>query len=447
MQAGRTTSLKEDSRGTQKMNKDGRVYPVSKKIDPDGRGRPVSICVKCNQPVVLSWGKGNIPCWRHTKGRCRLDDSQRDTITHNLAKDLLISYLSKGYAVEVIQKCPNAEPRIYKLKGEQEAISEWTYGRCRFDIGCCGAADLADDFAIEICHTHQTTNVVPRQPVDWIEINADELLDVLDQQATPKKIKVRNIRSQCTEPSCVSCMSFDELLIGIGILRLEHSTFRDRRDEEKCWLIDQDKLNEIEENKFGSNVPLPKISLWTELISRGRCAHCQRKCIISLGKPYCERCLKKMIVASEDGESCVFGDLFEAEGSSVRDNSIIEYLTRIFNGNTILSSDSIKLRKAKKPITVFIASPKLQQMYLNWSGLTTISIKKIASVIEHTFPNVMSYVGHVTIDSKNYSGFHILEHAWKTVRIAHRLSFNRVEILPLDVYVSKSDERKNRAST
>ncbi len=399
---------------------------MEKKVDADGRGRPTSTCVKCGQRVILGWGLDNNPIWRHSNGKCTLNNNQRDLMTHNLARDLLVSFLNKGYTLEIIQKCPNSANRVYKLSDQQEAIAEYTYNRARFDIGCFGAKDAANDFAIEICHTHVTTNLVPREPVDWVELNACEVLDVLDQLAVKRRIRARNIRRQCTQPSCVACKPFEALLLDLGILRIEYSTFRKKTNEERRWKLNFEALSEEQAEE---QTLIPKVNLWTELIQRGICAHCKRKRKIAIHKPYCGMCVRKLTEASEDGgESGVFGDLF-APGESTGNYSITEYLNKIFNGTIILSEDDVLVRNVKKQRNAFIATSKIHQLYLQWSARenTDVSAKKVSTVLAKEFSDKTSYVGHTKIKGKDYWGFHISEPAWGKVKISSKIYFDRAD--------------------
>ncbi len=423
---------------------------MDKKVNPDTRAHPSSICMKCRKPVTLSWGTDNKPGWRHKKGGCMLNANHHDMMTHNLAKELLISFLNKGYILEVVQKCPNSAPRIYQLSDEQEAVSEWRFGKtlARFDIGCCGDTDPSKEFAIEICHTHQTTNLAPREQIDWIELNASEVLDALDQFAIERTITVRNIRPQCSDPSCVSCKTFEKLLLDIGIMKIEYSFFKKRKNEEKRWLLvftDPYGLSTDEEKD--NSVIIPQSSLWAELVTRGRCAYCKRKHVISIGNPYCNPCAKKMAIASKDGGiTCVFGDLFESDTiGKIGDYSLPEFLNKIFSGSQVLSSDDIKIRTVKKVKNVFIATSTLHQLYIQWSGETKVSIKRVALILEGSFKDVTAYQKQVTIGGSGYWGFHILETAWPNVKIANKICFRKIDgtpdfrigIIPLDEYVSK----------
>jgi hypothetical protein len=405
---------------------------ATERLDP----RPQIICSTCNSPITMSWHPTTKqPFWVHNNKKCLIDATKGETLAHNFAKLLLVYSLSTGLKINLQQLCPSIPSKHYYLQPDQDVVAEWAYSkRAIFDVGCYGP-NPDQQFAIEVFNTHKTDNIDSRLGVDWFEVDAYEVLNQLDQRHRPQEITLKNIRRLCHDVSCPYCMSFDDLITQLGLVTIKYEDIRGLRIEERTW-----KLNPIQDSdQKDSNE-----QLWQEFLQRRICACCTHKLQTTKYNPYCKTCLRKF-ESHGNGQTCTLVTQNTQElntRAAVRrnkllynDNMIHSHLERLFDGNTAIPDYYIHKRIARSGETsALIESSSLHQLYLNATSArqpnvvklsgknsnsnlnsesNSITSTKISNLLrDKRYQNILHYVGHATINKKDYYGFHILESQW-----------------------------------
>ena len=186
-----------------KHESSGRRYP-----------RPTEQCPDCRGIVVLCWGKKLKPHWRHKVNNSGCHNAG-ESLNHKYAKQLLSEFLSSGGKIEYRQDCKNCknqESITISLKEGHRVQLEHPHNGIVFDLVCLGDDNIS--FAIEVCHTHITDNIKQRSAITWMEVQADEVIKLLDLATRPSKITLSNLRTDFVHPRCVKrCDSLGGCLI------------------------------------------------------------------------------------------------------------------------------------------------------------------------------------------------------------------------------------------
>ena len=82
---------------------------------------------------------------------------------------------------------------------------EVRHNNCIVDVGGSDS-DHTLRCAIEVWQSHKTTNIEPRMNIQWVEVKADDVLDVLDLNTPDHFITLRDYRhvNSCLDSRCIS---------------------------------------------------------------------------------------------------------------------------------------------------------------------------------------------------------------------------------------------------
>jgi hypothetical protein len=187
------------SLGAINKNTGNYVYPkiANKKDD--------YICTECNKEVILCQGEVRVPYFRHKVdvNPCHHYTSPTESQIHKDAKMLLKTILEGKTPIQFERECTSCKNAIDIIlpEIEQESIISLEH---RFSYnGSTKIADVAHllngevKSIFELMHTHKTS--IENRPEPWLEINASWLLNYVNTNEDPLKLKC--IRGD----KCVEC--------------------------------------------------------------------------------------------------------------------------------------------------------------------------------------------------------------------------------------------------
>jgi len=109
---------------------------------------------------------------------------------------MLINYLNdNNNKCKFIHNCNNL---IINVPNEVIIFKpEIKYKNCIFDIGGFDEHNKLI-FGIEICQTHKTENIKTRNEITWVEVKAEDVMNILDRQQVNDKIQIKDYsEKQC----------------------------------------------------------------------------------------------------------------------------------------------------------------------------------------------------------------------------------------------------------
>jgi hypothetical protein len=187
--------------------------------------RPRQSCTDCKRLLLLAWGDKIKPHWRHEAGEtehCTGHIGHADLFTHRQANDYLCSALGSGkYRVEVTGKrCRECDARIQSLVigleladcGHPKSFAREVSlsSKARLDIAGIDEAGRVV-CGLELCHTHQTDprGIEARDGIPWVELDASEVLAMLDSDEIPDVLRIDDMRTTRSE-SCAACIAKEQ---------------------------------------------------------------------------------------------------------------------------------------------------------------------------------------------------------------------------------------------
>src|SRR5258706_5160057 len=262
--------------------------------------RPAGECFQCKGKIILCWGDKIKPHYRHVKNVKCTNTSLGESDIHLFAKDILYVYLNSGNKILFNSACAQCERQYYTLTPDiHEAEVEVPYSnadgkKCIFDVACLDEKK-EPIFGIEVLATHRTTGLLARQDVTWVEVKACEVIAKLSQSNGINPPIIRNVR-YCAKCSHVMCIFMPVLARELGYKNtLTNYSSPARRLVDaavtgsyivanEVWCLKsevcQNKLKEIYASEF---------------IRRQKCLRCHVKTKTNLIKPYCKKCLRRII--------------------------------------------------------------------------------------------------------------------------------------------------------
>lgn len=158
--------------------------------------RPIIDCPECSEKAIICWGEKIIePYLRHSsKRKCK---PSPESWQHKEAKTRLCKFLNEGGVCRFAHSCPEGR-KVIDLPSQISYSEEVKFGNSRLDIGGTNAEGKVL-VNIEILRTHKTTNVEDRNTILWVEIEAVEVLDLLDVDPKPERIQLKD---KGTKPCC-----------------------------------------------------------------------------------------------------------------------------------------------------------------------------------------------------------------------------------------------------
>ena len=277
----------------------GRLYP-----------RPKDKCDICNDEIVLCWGNIRLPYWRHLTNT-HIDHSPNcESFNHKFAKNILINYLNdNNNKCNFIHTCNNIIINI--PNGAIIFKPEIKYKNCIFDIGGFDENNKLV-FGIEIYHTHKTENIKTRNDIDWVEVKAYDVINVLDRENVNNTIQIKDYSEKKCCGEQLKNLSFKQIGKKLGYFKEGMSVDKETRnilivlngyyETFEQWLSgvtcdcndeDCDDCNNEKKNKNNKSYMAMKKTLWNEFLSRKKCMCCEKKYDTKYYKPYCLKCYKK----------------------------------------------------------------------------------------------------------------------------------------------------------
>ena len=165
-------------------------------------------CPECNNDVIFKKGKIKQPHFSHKKSNkpCTYYDRPSETQIHKNAKMLMKTLLDNKTHISFYRHCNycNEKYNILNIdiyKDDCEAIIEYKFNY----NGSRKSADVAliennnIKYIFEICHTNKTK--VENRPEPWVEIDAETLINNMNQEQINNEIEcIRNYK-------CEKCIS------------------------------------------------------------------------------------------------------------------------------------------------------------------------------------------------------------------------------------------------
>lgn len=276
----------------------GKLYP-----------RPKEKCDICNDEVVLCWGDEiQKPYWRHTTKIENIDHKPNgESINHRYSKQMLMEYLNSGKKCSFKHLCNN---KLIIPKLDLTFKNEVSYKNIRFDIGGFDKNDKLV-FGIEIMYTHKTSNINPRNDIDWVEIKADDVIELLDVSKMPSQLLFSDISKHQCCANAINLYPLEKIAKKLGYLAIysPYSFYHGKeleiynygyfklRKEWNCDGIlcecDDDECYTCVKKKKPQNIIMKK-KIWNQFIYRKQCLYCEKKWTTSWYKPYCFTCYKKV---------------------------------------------------------------------------------------------------------------------------------------------------------
>jgi len=264
--------------------------------------RPTITCPDCQGILILCWGEKRDLYVKHkTHTGCK--GGGGEGYLHAFAKQQLREYLDAGNTCTFTHACGEKKVEIASPAGLKWQ-AEVQLGKSRADIGGLNSnGEMV--FCIEIKNTHKTDKVEDRNKIQWVEVEAVEVLGNVDRRDGPTHISLRDISD--LKPCCIlktkllsrekltrdQCMTFakklgyyhDEKTPRAEIVR-QVSVRNDRRcvSQRVGWM-----LIEYEEDE-----PIP-YAIWKDFMKYQQCLHCCKTCETEILKPYCFSCYKKVV--------------------------------------------------------------------------------------------------------------------------------------------------------
>lgn len=182
----------------------GRLYP-----------RPTTICPECETPLILCWGNKILnPYWRHkVSNNCNVNTSNSESLLHQLAKELLCTKLNLNLILSCERKCKCGKIQIIDVPTNITWKCE-SYISNEEQKGYLDIAGFDDNdkivFGIEIYNKHKTENIIARNNIEWVELDANSVLDKLDIDNTPNNLNILDRRKlNCACEEIIKNVSYD----------------------------------------------------------------------------------------------------------------------------------------------------------------------------------------------------------------------------------------------
>lgn len=224
-------------------------------------------CDECGNKIIMKWRNEKM-YWSHLPGsRQKCQSTNNESHEHLLAKDLLCEYLKGGNTVIFKKKCISCDNVILNnrnifFKCEQSLSIDDK--KIIFDIGGLDEEGKII-FGIEIMKTHKSENILQRNIIPWVEINAFEIIDKLDKKITPKELFLIDI------------FCFKEYQYKINFIK---------KEEEKKLKEEENKLKE-EENKLKEEKNFKKcLTCNQQLLKNNKYNNCQKCYILKSNSNY-----------------------------------------------------------------------------------------------------------------------------------------------------------------
>jgi hypothetical protein len=272
--------------------------------------RPTEICDSCKGEIVLCWGAQVSPYIKHKSGKS-CENTAGESFIHKRAKQLLVSFLNRGYEISFYSNCNrcNSELTILIPDEELEFKEEVSYTssegkKCIFDVAGLNYTNNII-FGIEVFHKHKTDNIEPRKDIPWVEVRAIEVINVLDENKSNEfKLHSENCIVSCKDKYCLPLVNIAFALRYVGVERKYACEARRLVDIAIRGSYCKDTIvYDIEGwNKRDLLEDKPKEEVWQAFLRRECCIRCGKKnATITRGKVYCITCFKKLKKIEEDG--------------------------------------------------------------------------------------------------------------------------------------------------
>lgn len=242
--------------------KNGKKYP-----------RPKVTCHKCKEDMILCWGKKHDIYLKHesTSNECT-NNNFGISEEHNMAQDLLITYLNNGGYVNFTKNC-NCCQNVKMPNKTLNYVKEYRYKYedelCIFDIMGLNQ-EKNPNFGIEICYTHVSENIKIRNNINWTEIRALEVIEKLykikfEQNIILKDMLCNNIFGKENSINKSDIQIND--IIDININNIEINNDNNYNNNENIYMDDDEneditdyfrKCNKCAEYNIDINEPLYK---------------------------------------------------------------------------------------------------------------------------------------------------------------------------------------------
>lgn len=268
--------------------------------------RPTLPCNGCGQNMILNWSKIPVrPYFRHADNTSNCKHPICESYTHRLAKRMLVEFLQKGGTIDIASECLSCETEchtnLYLTEGKiaKEEVTHIENNRkARFDVAILSKTV---EYGIEIVYSHKTqgTAAENRRNINWAEIYAESILDLLDKEQSPTLISLECLRErfsceQCsTQLLCQSISQVDSEAIEsyaqkLGYLVLFICEIQRVLDEASKGKYDIKRWILYPNTKQDENI-------WNSFLKRKQCIKCEKVCDTEFKKPFCLSCYRWLI--------------------------------------------------------------------------------------------------------------------------------------------------------
>lgn len=257
-------------------------------------------CGDCGGEMVFCDGPKRISYWRHIGSNKYQCSSSGESLMHKQAKKLLVSFLRGRGKISFEHTCDSCG-RIDKYSppsatGFDEEIGHCSGGKTvTFDVA--GLASCKVIFGIEVWYSHKTTSLLGRSTTPWFEVEAMDVIRVLNVEKTPSRITLKDHRGdiECKNPVC--SMSMKDLACSLGYLHIEREIYAC----EARRIIDEAVKGKYIDYEYEWNTSEVQWDnkLWDAFLSRQKCMKCEKSHHTTYGRPFCLPCYKQ--ISNGDG--------------------------------------------------------------------------------------------------------------------------------------------------
>jgi hypothetical protein len=280
----------------------GRKYP-----------RPRESCPECQGELVLCWGTTvKTPYWRHCSSintKCPGTTNFGETLLHSHAKRMLVEYLNNGGVVKCECRCSRCAMSYTQMFDNKTPVALHYVNEYRMEqFGCildiAGLDTAAEEeeehrvvVGIEVRATHSSV-ASTRSGIRWIEVDATDILDLLDTENPREAIYLRDVSGR-------PCLRSRYCVPMLALARMMHY-YTSEADEHFKYSSEIARLIDIVESEseikgcwrsFWTLCPQKHcdIDAWDAFLRRRECMRCQHACpSVSYRKPFCHTCFRRL---------------------------------------------------------------------------------------------------------------------------------------------------------
>jgi hypothetical protein len=195
-------------------------------------------CPECSRDVILKKGKIRSPHFAHNKSDspCNFYKSPNESQIHKEAKIVMKSLLDNKSEMMFFRDCNQCKDTIESTisktnyTADTTAVLEYRFkhnnSNKSADVAMIEGDKLINIF--EICHTHKTDESNRPNNIDWYEINANDLITIINIQKEHDPIIIHCMRNM----KCCKCIDKNKIAEHKRATRIDRSIFYNNFNEQ-----------------------------------------------------------------------------------------------------------------------------------------------------------------------------------------------------------------------